>query len=295
MPHYFIALKRKNLKTNMKEEFRFSYKDSRGLTRENIIREYQKICKEGDFFKETGEYSKIEVSYFRLVNKKFIMPEVINKWEPLVKLRKNVQYYVVTWYRFTPTKDRTVNAPSVTEYFHLVIPSSKANPNDGTAEFNRLSNLDIGYRSNKRNSGLEIDDKEYFKYWKSSSAMYSIGVELFDDLENLPDILNHWYELKELNKWYETKDQHISVLYPQYGLKKEDVSFDGITKQDIHTMMQFRQSGSSRKECVEWITKSLSERAERAKQPEPPPLNLSPEVKKMVQDMFHGVFKSDKN
>lgn len=268
MPKFLVVYKRQNLKTNMKENLSIVISAEK-FNKKTALKEFLKHST------ADAAYTSPEYLYHRTFPKTFELPE-LNVWKPIVILRKGTKYYVATWHRYTN---------HVSEYFHLILPSSKANPDEGTAEFNRLSNLDIGYPGKKKNTELYEDDKTFYKYWKSSSKMYQIGVKLFDDLENLPDVLNHWYAVD---------DENFTNMYGQWGLTKKDITLkvgeSEIEKGDIKMMMQFIQTGSTVQECIDHVNKALKTRiVDRARTAEIfKPMNLSPEVRARIKELWNS-------
>ena len=280
MSKYLVAFSRQNLKTSMKEDFYFVL-TAKSLNEKQAKSQFEKL------YQADKNYSTPKFLYFRKFFKTLYVPTLLT-WAPSIRVKKNVKYYLVTWMRMAFSKD---HKKGVHEYFHLIVPSSKANPNDGTAEFNRLQYRDIGYVTSEKNTEVESYDRKFYKYWHCekfdvgySSVFYELGVELKNDFSNLPDIMNHWYEVAD-----------ETTLYKQWGFTDEDVK--GFSKENIKTIMQFVKADWSHQQAVEWIRKSIAEEPARKKREEEQKnffKNLKPETKKMVSEIFKNALKKIK-
>lgn len=273
---HIIVFRRQHNVSKIKEDYSFLIKTKEKVDKNFALKEFKKLALINDV-----NYTKPVFSYSRTIpSKTFIKPD-FNVWKQPTKMKKGVKYYVVTWKRFALNirTDQSVN-----EYFHLLLPASKANPNDGTAEYNRLCYLDLGYTTKKRNTEL-AQDKAFWKYWYNkklkvgySSAMYVFGTRLFDDLDNLPDILNHWYEVPKNHK-----EEH---MYKFFGFRDKDVK--DCDDSMLYAIVGFVKTGSSIQECRDYIKKSLAEKPERERllAEIKKPIKLSKETRKMIRDIF---------
>lgn len=296
---YLIVYKRKHKVTNMIENFAFIFKANHGLTREVMNVQYKNECKKMGL-SENPNYTTPEYSYFRVGFSGMPIPEGLNKWTPIISLRKGVKYYIATWSRmlFTATGSTSDGSAKVilNEYFHLILPESKANPNDGTREYNRLSNIDIGYT--QPNPSSEVDeDRGVMKYWINrehknaqgkplgySSSFYESAVELKEDLSNLPHIMNHWYDVNDLLHRHDDKIKHLL-----YGFTAEDV--EGLSEAEIDEMISFSKSGQTVREAAAFIREVVKGRKEPKQIPSTS--HLSQSVKNIVKDIWDSLEKKD--
>jgi hypothetical protein len=251
----------------MKENFYFVIEKKKEVSQKDAELKYNTLL-------TAEERKSTYFLYTRTIPETLELPK-LNVWQPIAKLRKGVKYFLVTWHRysnngFSPQDKRYT---SEDEFFHLLVPESKANPNDGTAEFNRLNYLDIGYNSKKRNTEVEYD-KEFLKHWKNkSNVFYDVAVRLLEDLSNLPNILNHWYVVKDK-----------TTLYKCYGYTDQDV--EGLEKSDIQTLIDFSKSDWTIPQALEHVRRGVEERKNR---PEPVKLNISDETRKRVQSIWKNL------